>query len=118
MKVQSKEIASGASLGADWTSEWVPLENVWAFSVQAIATGSPVGAFKLQASSDSKGPNAREPWASPVNAIDIAGSTASISGADEIIWNVTEVAYSWVRVVYTRTSGTGSLTARVGVKGV
>lgn len=113
---------SGAMTGTTTiVSDPVPLEQIYGFAVQAIYTGTPVGTFSLQASSDAPartpqtsngGPDTVTNWAT------IVGSTQAISGAGNFMWNVSGGFYRYVRLVYTNTSGTGTLTAELSVKGV
>lgn len=97
------------------------LGHICNYSIQLIFTGAPVGTFKLQASNDPGMPDGGQtPQAANVtNWTDITGSPQAISAAGNIMWNVENAGYTFVRVVYTVTSGTGTLTsARANVKGV
>jgi hypothetical protein len=68
-------------------------------SVQAVWTGTPTGTLKLQLSDD---PTATA-WT------DFSGSATAVSGAaDSFEWSF-DNAVSFVRVVYTATSGAGTL---------
>jgi len=94
------------------------LAHVWGYSIQAIFTGSPVGTLKLQGSSDPV-PDANFSAANypVVNWTDIAGSSNSVTGAGTIAYDVSRSAYSWVRAIYTPTSGTGTITVQFFTKG-
>lgn len=97
------------------------LGHICNYSIQIVFTGSPVGAFKLQASDDPGMPDGSpSPQSTGVtNWTDITNSSQSVSAAGNIMWDVQNAGYTWVRVAYTVTSGTGSLTsARANVKGV
>jgi hypothetical protein len=74
------------------------------YSVQVNTTGG-VGSLKLQSSNSIASKAADVPSTSWV---DIDGSTVAVSGADNIMFNVADCAYRWVRVVYTSTSGSGT----------
>ena len=78
--------------------------KIW-IAIQAVYTGSPVGDLTLEASND------KVTWTT------VANSTVAVSGASSAMWNIQNCGYSWLRLVYTRTSGTGSLTARNSSKG-
>lgn len=102
MRVANIPIFSSQSLGANATSSAQTLDQAFGFSVQAQWTGaSAAGTLKLQASLDG------------TNWDDISGASTTIAGAGNILWNVTDVMFPWVRVVFTRTSGTGSLSTRL-----
>lgn len=93
-------LLSSVSMGADITSDSQQLTNMFGFSIQAVYTGSPVGALKLEASLD------KVTWN------DVEDSSVSITDAGSTLWNVSEVQYPYVRVFYDFTSGSGSLTAK------
>ncbi len=112
----------GTGLGADWTSEVLYLGHVSQYSIQLVFTGTPSGTFKLQCSNDAGHPNAQskvEQSADVINWTDIAGSSQVISAAGDLTYNAENVGYNWVKVVWTRTASTGTLTSvRANVKGV
>jgi hypothetical protein len=80
-----------------------------------VWTGTPTGTLKLQASSDpptdnSSGPPANVTWN------DVPASMATFpsqpaGGPSSCIVPVLNFPWAWLRVVYTRTSGTGTLQA-------
>jgi hypothetical protein len=101
---------------ATLTSTPVRLESVDRYSIQAVYTGAPVGSLKLQASNDPlpTGTGAAE---SVTNWTDITGSTEAVAAAGSSLWVDLAAVFQWVRVYYTKTSGTGTLSARIVVKG-
>ena len=90
------------------------------FSVIAAWTqtsGTLSGTIKLQASNNYT--TQAQPMASnPDNATwtDVTGSLVNVSGSGSYGWNVSDVYYAWVRVVYTATTGVGTANAYVCVK--
>lgn len=83
------------------------------WSIQAVWTGAPVGSFIIQISNDvcavEPGDN---PSANVVNWTTYTNSTVAVSGAGDFLWNSPPNAgYRWVRLFYTKSSGTGSVTA-------
>lgn len=110
-------IPSGTVMNTTINSSAIPLYQIYGYSIQAVYTGTPTGAFKLQGSSDPV-PQAGSPSITaaptPVNWSDIANSSESISAAGNFMWNVFDVMYNWVRLVYTDSSG-GTSTAIVTV---
>ena len=76
--------------------------NLNRYAIQAAFTGTFSGALKLQVSNDDLD-------TAPVNWDDLASSSTAITAAGTYTWNVSSVAYRWVRVVYTFTSGSITL---------
>jgi hypothetical protein len=81
------------------------IEQAWGFSIQAVWTGSPVGTLSLQSSADG------------VNWDTIANSSQAINGAGHFTWNYTGAFFPYVQLVYSKTSGTGTLNATLSYKG-
>lgn len=97
-------------------SQAMQLENMFGYAIQVVFTGTPTGSFKLQSSCDAVtrasqvfGPNGAVIY-TPTNWTDITDSPFAVTAAGSTEWNVTDVGYNYVRVVYTDTSG-GSSTA-------
>lgn len=109
MRTFNEQIATGVVLNANRTSTYVPLKNIFMYSIAAIISGTPTGTIKLQASNDPE-TNDTQPLSNnpPTNWTDIASSSFSLTDEGETMWNVSEVAYNWVRVVYTDASGATS----------
>lgn len=87
----------------------VPLYQTWAYAIQVVFTGTPTGTFSLQGSCDPI-PQARIEEITPTNWSTIINSSIAVSVAGNLMWNVADIAYNYVRVVYTDTSG-GTSTA-------
>lgn len=94
------------------------LASVFGYSIQAIITGTAAGTMKLQGSSDPV-PDSRFPaaWPTPVNWTDVKDSSEAVTGTGTIMYNVADVEYNWVRVVYTSSSGTGTISITLNTKG-
>lgn len=106
MRIALKQLASAITLGSSQTIGPQQVDFAFGFSVQAnILTGSPVGTIKLQSSVDGS------------TYVDYPGSSFAVSGTGSFIWNVTEVMFSNFQVVYTRTSGTGTMDVFMRYKG-
>lgn len=125
MRIASIDLQPSAttSLGASANFPAVWLGHVVNFSIQVVFTGTPVGVFKLQASDDQGQPDGGTGTAGLATGVtnwtDIADSSQSISAAGDMTWNYANAGFRFVRVVYTRTSGTGTVTsARCSIKGV
>lgn len=124
MRIANEDLLDGqsVSLGADYASRPVWLGHIAQYSIQAVFTGTPTGSFELQCSNDQghiDAPSKAVQGSGVTNWTTITGSSQSVSAAGNITWDAQNVGYLWVRVIYTRTSGTGSLTSlRANVKGV
>lgn len=97
------------------TSNAVHLSHISQYAVQIVTSGSPTGVFKIQVSCDL----GRTNGSVPTNWSDLASATMAVSAAGISFINLVDAGYSWFRVVYTKTSGTGAITsARFHSKGV
>lgn len=117
MQYYNKILLTAADMSqATITSDAMQLEQYLGYAMSVVMTGSPVGTLVLQGSCDAP----QSPLGvgvAPTTFIDIGGTSASITTAINILYNIDWVYYNWVRLVYTRTSGTGSLTATFNTKG-
>lgn len=103
------------------TSEAVATDQLFACAIQAVWTGAPTGTFKLQATSDapdftnqtSKGISTYQNWT------DILDSPYAVTASGDYMWNIFDIGFRAIRVVYTNTSGTGAITSlKLSAKGV
>lgn len=110
------DLSANAELKPIW------LGHIANYAIQLVFTGTPGGNFKLQASNDEGSINSASSTnqdASITHWTDIADSAVVVAAAGDIMWTVENAGYTWVRVVWTQTSSTGTLThARAYVKGV
>lgn len=120
MQTGNKVFLTNVLMNTNITSEALPLPNIYGFAIQAVYTGTPGGTLKLQASVDAfKYASDVNPQV-PVNWVDIADSSFIIDSAGIYVWNFTGSFYTFVRLVYTDSSGgtsTARLTATLNVKG-
>lgn len=118
MHVERKQIVTNGSLGADLVSIGMPIDQMQFASIQAEWTGgTAAGTLKIQISNDIVTPSTTaDPGANVVNWSDWTGSSTTVAGAGNFGWNV-ESGYSWVRLVFTRSGGTGTLNAIFTGKG-
>ena len=90
-------------------------------SIQANWTGIPTGTFKIQISNDIVDENTarnQDPASNVVNWSDYTGSDTQVVGvAGNWLWMDKNVGYRWIRLVYTRISGSGFMTAIFNGKG-
>ncbi len=111
MRVFNKQVSTAVHLNANSNSPAVALKSIYMYSMAAIITGTPTGTIKLQASNDPETNDTQPsgvPFPAPVNWVDITGSSFSVVAAGETFWNVSQVAYNYVRVVYTDGSSAAS----------
>ena len=100
-------------MGADFSSQPIFLYQIYGFSLQAIFTRTPNGSFKLQGSNqDVKFGSSVTEWT------DLSGSTVAVTAAGDALFNFNGAFFRWVRLVYTRSSGTGSCSVTFTSKGV
>lgn len=98
---------------ATLASASLPIYGMIGWAAQLFFTGSPVGTFKAQGSCNATGvpPTTDAEWS------DIGDSSQAISAAGNILYNYDSANFNWVRIVYTKTSGTGTLNGRFNAKG-
>lgn len=99
------QIASG-SLASTLTGDSHGVAQFSTGSVQAVWTGTPTGDFTIEVSNDA-------PNTTPSNWTELPDSTQAAGGAaGSHVWYLDHIGYTHIRLVYTSTSGTGSVTAR------
>jgi hypothetical protein len=115
-------IVDAASMGANVTSIGVNTNIGKNITIQAVWSGAPVGDFKVQISNDIVEENTlrgADPASNVINWSDYTGSIQAAGGSSgNWMWLDKNIGYHWIRLVYTRTSGTGTLTATFNGKGV
>lgn len=105
-------------MGGDVTSSNIYLDQIFTCSIQAVWTGTPTGTIKVQVSNDVGPTPEYNPNGTITTWTDVTGSSQSIAGAaGNFWWNLNDIGARWARLVYTRTSGTGTLDARQNIKG-
>lgn len=111
MRVQDCTIISAGNMAsATLTSSSHDISQMYGYAIHAVFTGSPVGTIAVQGTCDDVNVVASPTWTTV--------SSGSIAAAGDILFNITGMAsYIYVRVVYTKGSGTGSLTVKLSAKG-
>jgi len=126
MRFAPIQILTNGNMAGSVNSIGVDLNQVALYSIQASWSGStPVGTLTLEVSNDivpvassSSSPVGSDPAANVVNWSTYTGSSTSVNGNGNFLWNVTDVGYRWVRVKYTRVSGSGTINVTYSGKGV
>lgn len=108
MRICENILVASGDMSADITSASESLLHIFGYCVQVQWSGtSPVGTLTLEASNDGAS------WST------VDGSLDDVYGdSGSGIYHVTDVFYPYVRLKYTRTSGTGTLNATINLKGV
>jgi len=101
----NKLITTNGDMSGDVVSETVDLSKIDGYAIYASWTGSPVGSIKIRTAVNDS------------NFVDYPGSSTSVNGAGEALWEITTAFYDRVQVVYTRTSGSGTLNIQINGKG-
>jgi len=111
---QSKILTAGDMSGI-LHSEVLDLGEIDLGSIQAIYTGAPVGNLTLELSNDIIALGG-DPNSLVANWTVYAGSSQAIAAAGNFIYNISNMGYKWLRMVWTPSSGTGVLNATAMVK--
>lgn len=105
MRVAAVRLVTDGDMSGDITSTIQQLNQAFGYSIQAnyATSGTLGGVLKLQASVDHQ----ELPFGLPVtgNWVDVASSSVTLTGAGSYVWNVSDVMYPWMRVIYTHTGG-------------
>lgn len=124
MRVNNQDllINSPTDLSSSFEMQPIWLGHIVNYGIQIFFTGTPGGNFKLQVSNDPGHPNSQsdeEKVEGVDHWTDVADSAFTVSAAGDVYWDVQNSGSEWVRVVWTQTSGSGTITsARCKVKGV
>jgi hypothetical protein len=111
-------IVTAGDMSATISSLPIAVDKFTACSIQASYTGSPVGTFTVQASNDvGTNPTGNAANVSGIqNWTTVTAYTQAITAAGSVLWSFDDLNYAWLRCVYTRTSGSGTLTVRAVAK--
>jgi len=120
MRVSNFQINNfiNGDMSGSLTSMAIALYQIYGWSAQFVFTGSPVGTLKVQVSCDPFSSTLPDSIQQPSNWTDLTGSSQSISAAAILLYNVKSRFYNWIRFVYTRSSGTGTINGRLNEKGM
>lgn len=99
MRPSNKKVLDAVAVSTN--SSEIKSDFVVACSAIVNATGTITGTVKLQASNDNVDPTS---WA------DIASATVAVSTASPVMIAKTDLCYNFVRVVFTKSGGTGTVT--------
>lgn len=88
------------------------LDNV---AIQMEFTGSPVGTLAVQGSVN-YAQNAQGTVTNTGNWITF--TTSAVAAAGDVLFDLNQLSFPWIRVIYTRSSGTGTLDGYISAKAV
>lgn len=113
------KFVEAVSMGASITSSAQEVKLQDNVGLQLNWTGSPVGTFSVQVSMDHLQDNLGNilvagNWVT----LTLSAAIAAAGSADSAYIDLNQISAPYVRLVYTRTSGTGSLDAFIVAKGV
>jgi len=112
------KLVSGQSMASTVTSAAVNVQYLDNIAFQAIFTGTPTGTFSVQVSLDHQenfvGTGVVTPgtWTN----LTLSPVPAATGAAGSVVIDLNQISAPWVRLVYTPTSGTGTLNAYVSGK--
>lgn len=119
MRQPNAPIMTAVSLGATVASDPILMKQEYICSIQAVWTGTPVGNFTIETTCDVGSVESDGSVTGLTNWDTYTGSTqAAGGGSGSFTWRLNSVPDAWVRLKYTRSSSTGSVTARFNAKGV
>lgn len=120
MRIKNSAFINAVSMGASFNSNPVACPHAGIGSIQLRWTGTPVGNFTIQVSNDLGTQVDGDAAGTPVitNWTTLSGSSQAAGGASgDYLYNFDAIGWLWTRVVYTRTSSTGTADGRFNLKG-
>lgn len=103
--------AISSSMTENLVSNGIDLRNRVGCGIQFKYTGAPEGTMTVESTCD-------DILSGTQNWVTVAGSTVAVTGIGDWVYNISDNRTGFVRLVYTFTSGTGTLTGKVIIKGV
>jgi len=103
--------SSALDMSGDFTTE--PTNILYMDNASLICTWtgtSPVGAISVQVSNDSSNPPTK--W----ETLTLDGTATVTGNSDNGSINLNQLSFAWIRTVYTRASGTGTMTIDMTTK--
>lgn len=122
MRVFNKQILTAQPLNVSFNSPASALKSIILYTMAINITGTGTGSVRLQASNDPETNDTQPggiPFPAPTHWADVTNSTFAVAaGVTEVMWNVRDVGYNYVRVVYTDlSSGASTATASIIING-
>lgn len=111
-------VVTAGSMAASITSLVTNIQYMDDVVYQIQWTGTPVGTFTVQVSEDYQQSGGTVLNAGTWTTLTLSSAITAAGSADQAILDLNQLPYSWIRLVYTRTSGTGTLNAYISAKAV
>lgn len=113
MRERNFKIFTDGDMGASITSSAICIRRMQGWAAQIYWTGDAVGVASFEVSCDLD-------IGTPTNWTPYGGSNKTVADVaiKNDVWNVNLANYTWIRFIYTRTSGTGVLNGRINIKGL
>lgn len=110
-------ISSGDMSQASITSSVTNITYLDNICIQLVFTGSPTGNFAVQGSNTyEQDNNGNVVNAGTWTALDLTPSPAATGSGSNILIDLNQLSFPYIRVVYTKDSGTGTLNATISGK--
>ena len=110
-------VINAQSMGASITGSPTNIQYLDNCSIQLNFTGTPTGSFSIQGSLDHAANALTGVEQTAGNWIEFTGASAT-GAANNILIDLNQLSFPWIRIVYTRVSGTGTLDAYISAKAV
>ncbi len=110
------KIMSATNLATVGAQSSTPQNVLWMddLAIQANISGAPVGTLTIEASLD----YAQTPFNAANAGTWVVLSTTAVSAAATVLVQIQPQAVPWIRVTYTRTSGTGAMDVYISGKAI
>lgn len=113
------KIVNAVSMAASITSTITNTQYLDNVGIQGTFTGAPTGAFSVQISADhAEDANGNVTVTGNWVTLTLSPAPTASGSGDSFYIDLNQLSAPWIRLVYTRTSGTGSLTAYITAKHV
>ena len=117
LRASNYSVMSGGNMSGSLTSSPISLSQNTMVSIQAVFTGTPVGTLVLMVSDDPGIINSDGTVSGLLNWSTYNGSSAVVNAPGNQSWDVWSTGARWMEVVYTPTSGSGTMSVMVNSKG-
>ena len=115
MRVNNDQFLPPTNGASGFNSNAYPLNQIFGFAIQAVITGTLNGSLSLQISCDPNTSAGSDDI--PTNWTTYAGSPQTVTGVGTAAWSVSDPWFTWVRLVWTFSSGSGTISEIINSKG-
>lgn len=118
MRYEALKVINAADASTNQTSAAIDTNQIINMSVQGVFSSATLnGTLKIQASNDPCPGGSFRNQFTPTNWVDIPNASASVTSGASVCIPLQNIAYGYIRVVYTASSGTGTVTALASLVG-